>query len=86
MPKKTPGPPSAYEQALDAHASKLILDAIRKAKGNRTEAREALGISHRQLYREIDRLNLWPKIDALHAEKGWEVAPGPPRRDDDEAP
>lgn len=86
MPKKTPGPPSAYEQALDAYAAKLLLDAFRKAKGNRTEAREALGLTHRQLYREIERLELWPKIDALHAEKGWEAAPGPPRRDDEESP
>jgi DNA-binding NtrC family response regulator len=82
MPKKAPGPPSAYELALDAYAAKLILDAIRRANGNRTEAREALGLTHRQLYREIDRLALWPRIDALQKEKGWEPPAGPPRRDD----
>ncbi len=84
MPRKAPGPPSAYEQALDAYAAKLILDAIRKAKGNRTEAREALGLAHRQLYREIERLKLWDAIEALQADKGWEAPAGPPRKDADE--
>lgn len=81
MPKKLDAPPSAYEQALDVCAVKLILDAIRKAKGHRTEAREALGLSHRQFYREIERLHLWPAIEALHVEHGWDAPAGPPRRD-----
>ena len=83
MPKKLDAPPSAYDLALDAHAAKLILEAIRRANGNRTEAREALGLTHRQFYREADRLRLWPAIEALHVEHGWEAPAGPPRKDAD---
>lgn len=89
MPRPKQGPPSRYECARDEHARFLILAALRAAGGNRTRARESLGLDHRSLYREIARLDLWPQIQALAAEHGWTVTgpahvepppPAPPKR------
>lgn len=61
-------------------ARERILAAIDAAKGNRTRAAEALGAKHRSLLRWIDKLALWPEIDRLCKEKGYDVQPGPGRR------
>lgn len=57
-----------------------ILDAIDKAKGNRTHAANAIGATQRNLLRWIAKLDMWPDVDALCQEKGYTVQPGPPRK------
>jgi DNA-binding NtrC family response regulator len=42
-----------------------ILDAIRRADGNRRKAAALLHVSSKTLYRRIAELALWPKIDQL---------------------
>ena len=56
-----------------------ILAAIQDAKGNRKHAAEALGTTHRSLYRFIERLRLWGEIDRLIRREGYPLREGPPR-------
>lgn len=56
-----------------------ILAAIDDARGNRTHAAKALGESQRSLLHLIAHLDMWPAIDALCAERGYSVQPGPSR-------
>jgi len=67
----------------------LILDAIRQAGGNRSHAARGAVLTAanggrpvplRTLHNWISTLNLWPAIDALCAEHGFAVQPGPKRR------
>jgi hypothetical protein len=54
-----------------AAASKLVLDAIKRAKGSRQEAAAALGVTSATLYRAIAELNLWESVDELSDLHGW---------------
>lgn len=67
-------------------AKRQILAAIAKAKGNRSEAATELGVEHRNLYRIIGRLEMWPEIDRLMEERGFKAWGGPPRKVDQEPP
>lgn len=51
-----------YHEAVTETKSKVILDAIRAAKGNLTEAARALGVNSNYLHRLIRNLNLRSKI------------------------
>jgi transcriptional regulator of acetoin/glycerol metabolism len=57
-----------YDAALDAAARTLILDAVRAANGEIVAARAALGLPHRRMYREIERLGLASAIERIRAE------------------
>lgn len=57
-----------------------ILAALDAAKGNRTHAAEALGVSLSILKRWIVALDLYPAIDKLCEEKGHDVHPGASRK------
>lgn len=59
-----------------------ILAAIKDAGGNRKQAAEALGTTHRSLYRFIERLRLWSEIDRMVADNGFPEREGPPRSSD----
>lgn len=63
-------------------AEKQILDAMRDARCDRKTAATALNTTHRSLYRFIDRLDLWAKIDTMIEESGFPKIPGPPRSRD----
>lgn len=54
--------PSRYDTALDYYARMVILDALYGAEQNRTHAARALGIPHRRLMREINRLDLCDEV------------------------
>ncbi len=54
---------SRYQQALDRAARQVILGAITEAGGSITHAAPLLGISLRQLFREIARLNIGHEIE-----------------------
>lgn len=71
----------ALIHAKPDEAKAKILKAIEDAKGDRKAAAEALATTHRSFYRYIERLRLWPEIDALMKLKKFEVTPGPPRSD-----
>lgn len=60
-------------------ARERILAALVESKGDRGTAATALGTTQRNLYRLIDRLRMWPTIDALMQQHGYMVASGPPR-------
>lgn len=57
-----------------------ILAAIDAAEGNRTRAAEILGANLRTLQKWIERLGMYPDIDALCERKGYHVQPGPARK------
>ena len=61
-------------------AKKEVLDAFKKAKGNRTHAALALEASPVALWKWINALELWEAIDALCEKEGFEVLPGAPRK------
>jgi len=62
------------------NAKQRIRDALIAAKGDRNEAAKAFGLtSPRSLYRWIERLGMWPEVDALMSEHGFAMLPGPPR-------
>jgi transcriptional regulator with GAF, ATPase, and Fis domain len=64
-------------------ARKQILDALTAARGDRSRAAKALGLkTARTLYRWIERLDMWPTVDALIAERGFDKLPAPPRTRD----
>jgi transcriptional regulator with GAF, ATPase, and Fis domain len=64
-------------------AKQEILRVLREARGDRAAAAHALGQSTpRSLYRWIERLGMWPEVDALIAEHGFPAIPGPPRSRD----
>jgi transcriptional regulator with GAF, ATPase, and Fis domain len=63
-----------------AAARRRLLDAIEASGGDRSKAATELGISHRQFYRLIARLGLWPAIDRLCRVRKFPVVPGPPRK------
>ncbi len=58
-------PTSRLALALDATARAEILAAVRECEGNLTRAARALGVSHRQVCRECERLGLWEEIDRM---------------------
>jgi DNA-binding NtrC family response regulator len=60
-------------------AKARILHALDASQGDRKKAAELLDITHRSFYRIVERLRLWKEIDALMAENGYPVVPGPPR-------
>lgn len=61
-----------------AQATERILQALRAARGNRHEAARSFGLRDpRTLYRWIERLGIWPKVDALAKEEGWPGSPSP---------
>lgn len=60
-------------------ARNKIKKAILEARGNRKAAADALGTTHRSLYRYIERLQLWSAIDQMVAEHGFPGREGPPR-------
>jgi DNA-binding NtrC family response regulator len=67
--------------AIDpAAARRRILDAVEASGGDRSKAATELGISHRQFYRLVSRLGLWPAIDRLCRVRQFPVVPGPPRK------
>jgi transcriptional regulator with GAF, ATPase, and Fis domain len=66
-----------------AAARKRILDALTAARGDRSRAARALGLATpRTLYRWIERLSMWPEVDALINERGFDKLPAPPRTRD----
>jgi hypothetical protein len=65
-----------------ARARSEILAALEAAKGNRSEAAAALGAPIRTFHNWIDKLGLWPDIDALCRDHGFDVHAGPPRREE----
>lgn len=60
-------------------ARQMILAAVDAAHGNREVAAQALGISRRQLFRRIARLDLWEAVDDLCRKRGYSSLPGYPR-------
>lgn len=69
----------ALAHAKPDEAKRLILDAVEVSGGDRQKAASVLGIASRSFYRFIEKLQLWPEIDALEKSKGFEPAMGPPR-------
>lgn len=63
-------------------AKRLILEALRKSEGDRKIAAEKLRVTHRSLYRFINRLGMWDEIDALIKKHSFPRVPGPPRSND----
>ena len=63
-----------------AEGIKQILDAFRRAEGNRTRAAEILEIPIRSLHHYCTSLGLWPAIDALCAAEGFKVKHGTKRK------
>lgn len=57
-----------------------ILKAIDDAKGNRSHAAKAMGVSIMALRKWIDKLELWQSVDLLCDGKGYMVQPGPSRK------
>lgn len=68
--------------ALPLEAKRRILSALTEAEGNRRRAAELLEVKHRSFYRIVDRLGMWPEIDALMNAHGFVATPGPPRKVD----
>lgn len=55
--------------------TKVVMDALKDANGDRVVAAETLEVSERTLNRYIKDLNLYPYIDRM----GWLLNNGPPR-------
>jgi hypothetical protein len=54
-----------------AEASKLIVAAMRRAKGSKRLAAAELGVTAATLYRQIAELELWSALDGLAKSQGW---------------
>ena len=63
----------------DEAARKLILDAIVQHQGSKQLAAEQLDVKKTTLYRTIDELGLWDRIDQVCKENGFPVRAGRPR-------
>lgn len=59
-----------------------IVKAVIEARGNKTHAARALDCTLRNLYRWIDKLDLWDRLDQEGEKRGFEVLPGAPRLKD----
>jgi transcriptional regulator with PAS, ATPase and Fis domain len=62
------GPPPSLPDAVETLERRMITDELRKARGNKTKAAEALGISRRNLIR---------KVQAYGLEDAGKARPGP---------
>lgn len=60
-------------------AAKAILDAIVKHEGSKQRAAEELEVKKTTLYRMIEELDLWDRIDRVCEEKGFRNRAGRPR-------
>ena len=56
-------PAATTALSIEDNEKRLLRDALAKAKGNRTQAAELLGISRRTLHRKLVR---WPDLDPSH--------------------
>jgi two-component system, NtrC family, response regulator AtoC len=54
--------PSANPLSVEENGKRLLREALIKARGNRTQAAELLGISRRTLHRKIAQ---WPELDVV---------------------
>lgn len=74
---------TARDLTLDSARStatrSAVLDAWTLARGEGTTAARTLGVSRARLYREIQRLDLWPSLDALATAHGWQRRGGAER-------
>lgn len=61
-----PAERTRYQKALDRAGITEILVAMREEGGNHERAADALGLSLRQLHREIDRLGIREKTRGIH--------------------
>lgn len=55
-------PPPANPLSVEENEKRLLREALIKARGNRTQAAELLGISRRTLHRKIAQ---WPELDVV---------------------
>jgi len=60
-------------------AIRELLGAYVKAAGNRRRTAELLGLKERNLYRWIERLDLWDQLDKVAKDSELEIWPGAPR-------
>ena len=54
--------PSANPLSVEENGKRLLREALIKARGNRTQAAELMGISRRTLHRKLAQ---WPELDVV---------------------